>query len=98
MCGGTGELVTTAQLTDAIRAVVKRHAGVRLVLLFGSQSRGTMFADSDVDLAIDAVDTDLLELAAELDLELAREVDILPLPALSLREMVLATDERIRDF
>lgn len=63
-----------------IRDTLARTAGIRLALLFGSASRGTAGADSDVDLAIDADPTvDLLAVASALSLSFGREVQIVAL-------------------
>lgn len=65
-------------------AVRLRHAlagrkDVRVAVLFGSEARGTARAGSDVDVAVDAPGTDILELAAVLSEALSCEVDVVPL-------------------
>jgi predicted nucleotidyltransferase len=83
--------VITDEESEAIRSVLQRHVGVRLVLLFGSQARDTAGAASDIDLAVDAPDADLLALAGELSATLGREVDVVSLddPGVPLLEELL---------
>lgn len=47
--------------------------------MFGSEARGSATSDSDVDIAVEAPDVDLLELRAQLVDRLNREVDVLDL-------------------
>jgi uncharacterized protein len=44
------------QITDWLRAQVKRFPDVRAAYLFGSRSRGDFSPQSDIDIAIDAPD------------------------------------------
>jgi predicted nucleotidyltransferase len=57
---------------------------VRVAVLFGSEARGTATGGSDVDIAVEAPDVDLLELRAQLVSELNREVDVLDLYDVSI--------------
>lgn len=60
-----------------------RH-DVRVALLFGSRARATARPDSDVDLAVEAPDVDLLTLGAELGAALDLEVDVVELADASI--------------
>ena len=42
------------QITDSIKAEVKRYPEVRAAYLFGSRARGDFRDQSDIDIAIDA--------------------------------------------
>lgn len=44
-----------------LRRVLAERADVRVAILFGSAARGTARADSDVDLAVHAPGTDLVD-------------------------------------
>lgn len=83
--------MTLADLADRIRETLRDRDDVRVALLFGSHARGTARLDSDVDIAVDAPDTDLLELAGQLTLSLDREVDIVSLqdPGVPLLEALV---------
>ena len=71
-------------LIDRIARVLRDGPALRVAMLFGSAARGQLHADSDVDLGILPVDTDL-PLRAELDLQAAlaqacgRSVDLVRL-------------------
>lgn len=77
--------MTPEQLQARIREHLAGRADVQVALLFGSQARGTARPDSDVDLAVVAVDgVDLLTLGAELGEALDSEVDIVDLADASI--------------
>ncbi|MEZ4651196.1 MAG: nucleotidyltransferase domain-containing protein [Candidatus Eisenbacteria bacterium] len=59
---------------DLIRSVLSRHPKVTGAILFGSRAKGTARPASDVDLALEGVETPL---AAE---AIAAELEELPLP------------------
>jgi predicted nucleotidyltransferase len=66
-------------------------ADARLAILCGSQARGTAHDDSDIDIAVDASEMDLLDLAAMLMQAFDREVDVVPPddPSISLQEQLV---------
>ena len=64
-----------------LQDVFRRHANIKKVLIFGSRSKGTYRAGSDIDLAVigDGIDyNQLLSILCERDeLELLYSVDLL---------------------
>jgi predicted nucleotidyltransferase len=72
---GSGSLPCEA-VAGALRRALAARGDVRLGILFGSVARGRAREDSDVDVAVDAPGTDLLELAAELSVAVGREVHV----------------------
>ena len=64
-----------------LQDVFRRHANIKKVLIFGSRSKGTYRAGSDIDLAVigDGIDySQLLSILCEIDeLELLYSVDLL---------------------
>jgi predicted nucleotidyltransferase len=66
-------------MVTVLAGLLRNRPQVELALLFGSHARGTATADSDVDLAVLAPGSDLLELAATLGRDLGREVDVISL-------------------
>lgn len=72
----------------ALQARIREHlAGrtdVRVALLFGSRARDTARSDSDVDVAVEAPEVDLLTLGAELGAVLDLEVDVVDLADASI--------------
>ena len=81
-----------ARLTLLKQALAGRD-DVRLALLFGSHARGRARPESDVDLAVDAPDVDLLALAHDLALAIGAEVDLLDLA----RATIPLVEEIVRD-
>jgi uncharacterized protein len=71
-----GELPT---LIAALRGTLAGREDVKLALLFGSVARGRWRADSDVDVAVQGADLDLLALAADLAAAAGREADVVDL-------------------
>lgn len=69
-----------------------RERDVRLALLFGSWARGDADERSDVDLAVDGLNLDLLALSGRLSARLGREVDVVSLasPSIPLLEQLVA--------
>ena len=68
-------------VVQELQDVFRRYANIEKVLIFGSRSKGTFRAGSDIDLAIIGRDIDyrmLLDLQCAIDdLELLYSVDIL---------------------
>ena len=64
-----------------LQDVFRRHANIERVLIFGSRSKGTYRAGSDIDLAVIGKDIDynlLLSILCEIDdLDLLYTVDLL---------------------
>ena len=64
-----------------LQDVFRRHANIKMVLIFGSRSKGNYRAGSDIDLAVIGNDIDynqLLTILCEIDdLELLYSVDLL---------------------
>ena len=89
--GAEDEGALRARLQCALAA----RAQVRLALMFGSYARGAAGADSDVDLAVDAVGEDLLSLAAALTAACGRQVDLVRLddPGVPLLEELIRDAE-----
>lgn len=77
-------------VADMLRRSLSGRTDLRIAVLFGSEARGTSSVDSDIDLAVDAIDVDLLELSANLVSSLDREVDVL-----DLRDATIPMLERI---
>ena len=83
-----------ARLKELKPAIMARYKA-REMSLFGSFVRGEQSADSDIDVLVDFEEEadlfDLVGLAAQLEEELQRKVDIIPKRALraELREAVL---------
>lgn len=73
-----------------LRRSLSGRTDLRVAVLFGSEARGTSRIDSDVDLAVDAPNVDLLDLRANLVNSLDREVDVL-----DLRDATIPMLERI---
>lgn len=67
------------EIARRARPVLARHTGVRAAILYGSRSRGTARADSDVDIAVVGHDIDVLTLRAELSAALGLETDVVDL-------------------
>jgi uncharacterized protein len=78
------------RVSEMIRAALVDRIDVRVAILFGSEARGTASADSDVDIAVDARNVDILGLRADLVSCLDREVDVL-----DLRDATIPMLERI---
>lgn len=72
------------ELQARIRQHLAGRTDVRVAVLFGSRARGTARVDSDVDLAVDGPDVDLLTLGAELGVALDCEVDVVELAEASI--------------
>ena len=72
------------ELQARIREHLAGRTDVRVALLFGSRARDTARPDSDVDLAVEAPDVDLLSLGAELGAVLDLEVDVVDLADASI--------------
>ncbi|MBV8201174.1 MAG: nucleotidyltransferase domain-containing protein [Acidobacteria bacterium] len=66
-------------LIAALRGALANRKEVDLALLFGSHTRGRSRPDSDVDVAVQGADIDVLTLAAALAAAVGREVDIVDL-------------------
>lgn len=66
-------------IADALRSLLADRRDIRVVLLFGSQARGTAGPTSDIDIAVDAPGLDLLDLGAFLAGALNLEVDVIDL-------------------
>ncbi|MFO0760366.1 MAG: nucleotidyltransferase domain-containing protein [Byssovorax sp.] len=66
-------------LLTQLRLLLAKHPEVRVAMLFGSEARGTARHDSDIDLAVDAPEADLLSIDADISAALDREVDIITL-------------------
>ena len=66
---------------EELQEVFRRHTNIKKVLIFGSRSKGTYRAGSDIDLAVigDGIDYDqLLSILCEIDdLEFLYSVDLL---------------------
>ncbi len=71
-------------LGEQIRSVLSSFPQVRLGLLFGSQARQEARKESDVDVAIDAGEVDISEVAARLSEVSGREVDVVLLSQASI--------------
>jgi predicted nucleotidyltransferase len=69
----------TARLVAAMREVLRDRQDVHLALLFGSQARGKARPDSDVDVAVQGENLDVLALYRDLSLAVHREVDVVDL-------------------
>jgi predicted nucleotidyltransferase len=69
----------TTALVAKLREALQGRKDVHLAVLFGSQARGNARPDSDVDLAVQGEDLDLLSLAYELTLATRHEVDVVDL-------------------
>lgn len=68
------ELGLSEQELEKIYSVFLRHSEIKKVILFGSRAKGTSRPNSDIDLAVDGVVSDLQVEA------LAMELDELSLP------------------
>jgi predicted nucleotidyltransferase len=66
-------------LLTQLRLLLAKHPEVRVAMLFGSQARGTARDDSDIDLAVDAPEAELLSIGADISAALDREVDVIAL-------------------
>jgi len=66
-------------LKERLAPILARHPEVELAMLFGSQARGTARPDSDVDVAVEGENIDVLGLAAELRHAVGRDVDVVEL-------------------
>lgn len=64
---------------EQIARALAGRTDVRLALLFGSEARGTAGPNSDVDLAIDAPGSDMLELCALSAEAVGRDIDVVRL-------------------
>ncbi|HEX6902631.1 MAG TPA: nucleotidyltransferase domain-containing protein [Thermoanaerobaculia bacterium] len=69
----------TAKLVAAMREVLRDRQDVHLALLFGSQARGKARPDSDLDVAVQGENLDVLGLYGDLSLATGREVDVVDL-------------------
>jgi predicted nucleotidyltransferase len=80
------------EIMPIARAVLERHANLRLGLLFGSSARGTALESSDIDVAVAGRNVDLATLASQLSIALGREVDVVSVeadpPVMLLRELL----------
>lgn len=74
----------TEALIEQIGQVLAGRTDIRVALLFGSRARKTERVDSDVDLAIDGREVDLLELGVVLGRALALEVDVVDVAEASI--------------
>ena len=72
-------MLVKEDLVRELHAVLADVEGLRLALLFGSQARGQAGERSDVDIAVDASDVDLLELGARISERVGAEVDVVSL-------------------
>lgn len=68
-----------ADLVAAVRNVLRGREDVHLALLFGSRARGSARPDSDLDLAVQGDELDLLALAHDVSLATGLEVDVVDL-------------------
>ena len=68
-----------ASLVEPIGRVLKEYPEVKLALLFGSRAKGRERPDSDLDLALQGEDLDLLALIRDLSLATRLEVDVVDL-------------------
>jgi len=80
-------LPRTAEISGRIRRILLDEPGIQLVLLHGSAACGKMRSDSDIDLAV-LFDRPLtaearLSLAARLERELHRPIDLVDLAELN---------------
>lgn len=71
--------MSTSDDVARLRRALAVADGVRLAILFGSRARGSARPSSDFDVAVDAPGVDLLDLAAQLGMELDCEVDVISL-------------------
>jgi len=62
-----------------MREVLQGRQDVYLALLFGSQARGKARPDSDLDVAVQGENLDVLDLYRDLSLATRREVDVVDL-------------------
>lgn len=69
----------TTTLVETLREALRGREDVHLAVLFGSRARGRARPDSDVDLAIQGENLDLLALRYELTLATRLEVDVVDL-------------------
>lgn len=67
------------KLIEALREVLRGRQDVRLAFLFGSQARGRVREDSDVDVAFEGKGVDILSLMADLSEATGRNVDVVDL-------------------
>ena len=67
------------ELVSKIRQTLSAHPEVEVALLFGSRVRGQEKPGSDLDVAIDGADIDVLELIHELSVATGLEVDVVDL-------------------
>ena len=100
-----------SSIDDDIRAVLTRHPGIRLAILFGSMVTGRARRDSDVDLALAAerplkMDEKMV-LTADLAEATGRPIDLIDLHAVGAPLLgqiikrgrrVLGTDERYAEL
>ena len=66
-------------MSEPIGRVLKKYPEVKLALLFGSRAKGRERPDSDLDLALQGEDLDLLALIRGLTLATGLEVDVVDL-------------------
>jgi len=73
----------TTTIAQQVANALAPHSEIQLAFVFGSAARGTMRPDSDVDVAVLAVEhlspESRLELTSELSLALKREIDLVDL-------------------
>jgi predicted nucleotidyltransferase len=69
----------TATLVASLREALRGRHDVHLAILFGSRARGRARPDSDLDLAVQGENLDLLALARDLSLATRHEVDVVNL-------------------
>jgi predicted nucleotidyltransferase len=69
----------TATLVASLREALRGRQDVHLAVLFGSRARGRARPDSDVDLAVQGENLDVLALARDLSLATRHEVDVVNL-------------------
>ncbi|HEY7215832.1 MAG TPA: nucleotidyltransferase domain-containing protein [Thermoanaerobaculia bacterium] len=69
----------TATLVASLREALRGRQDVHLAILFGSRARGRARPDSDVDLAVQGENLDVLALARDLSLATRHEVDVVNL-------------------
>ena len=72
-------MVPAKEIADRLRHALTGRGDVRVAVLFGSEACGTAHAGSDVDVAVDAPEADILELTAMLSEALSREVNVVSL-------------------
>jgi predicted nucleotidyltransferase len=85
--------MTRDETLASLGRVMAQQHGVRLTLVFGSFARGSATERSDIDLAVDGADADMLETSAAVTRALGREADVVALrdAGVPLLEEILVT-------